>query len=128
MVGQQYLIRNADSIPMQINLVSQKAQSFSVEIGEKGGTTTRTFNTPESMVRIESPGRPWMRANLAVFAHPFFTLSGSDGTFTITGLPAGTYELEAWHEKLGTQTARVSLPEGGTASTQFTFSVTPPKS
>ena len=40
---------------------------------------------------------------------PFFAVTGTDGKFTIAGLDPGTYEIEAWHEKLGTQTATVTV-------------------
>ena len=41
--------------------------------------------------------------------------------FEIKDIPAGTYEIEAWHEKLGTQTASVTLAEGETKEVNFTF-------
>jgi hypothetical protein len=63
----------------------------------------------------------WMHASVGVMSHPFFATSGEDGSFTIKGLPAGTYELEAWHEKLGTQTMKVTVTENGTATAEFTF-------
>jgi len=36
-------------------------------------------------------------------------------------LPPGTYTIEAWHEKLGTQTQKVTLAEKGSAEVTFTF-------
>jgi hypothetical protein len=57
-----------------------------------------------------------------VMNHPFFAVSGEDGTFTIRGLPAGTYEIEAWHEKLGTRTVSVTVTENGTATADLAFS------
>jgi hypothetical protein len=33
----------------------------------------------------------------------------------------GDYVLEAWHERLGTQTQNVTITEGGTAEVSFTF-------
>jgi hypothetical protein len=62
-----------------------------------------------------------MHANVAVLSHPFFATTGPDGSFTITGLPAGTYEIEARHEELGTRTMSVSVPATGSASANFTF-------
>ena len=85
-------------------------------------STTRTFNTPEVMVPLECNVHGWMNAFVGVTDHPYFAVSGDDGMFTISGLPAGTYTLEAWHETLGTQTAEVTVEEGGTASVEFTYS------
>ena len=64
-----------------------------------------------------------MNAYVGVLDHPFFAVSGGDGAFDISGLPPGTYEIEAWHEELGTQTQSVTVAEGGTADVSFTFSV-----
>jgi len=36
-------------------------------------------------------------------------VSGADGSFTLKGLPPGTYTIEAWHEKYGAQTATVTV-------------------
>ena len=54
------------------------------------------------MIPVKCNVHPWMRAYIGVVSHPFFAVTGDDGTFTIKGLPPGTYTLEAWHEKYGT--------------------------
>ena len=38
-------------------------------------------------------------AYVAVSDNPFFAVTDKDGNFKITGLPAGTYTIEAFHEK-----------------------------
>jgi hypothetical protein len=53
--------------------------------------------------------------------HPFFAVTGDDGRFTIAGLPAGRYELEAWHPTLGTRTATVTLGKGKKSAATATF-------
>ena len=63
----------------------------------------------------------WMHAKVFVMDNPFFAVSGEDGSFSIKGLPAGTYTLEAWHEKLGTKTGTVTVAANGAATTSFTF-------
>jgi hypothetical protein len=47
----------------------------------------------------------------------------ADGKFHIAGLDAGTYEITAWHERLGTQTASVRVGANETTSQNFTFAV-----
>ena len=59
-------------------------------------------------------------AHAGVFSHPFFSVSGEDGSFAINGLPPGTYTIEAWHEKYGTQTQQVTVGDGETQSVEFT--------
>ena len=58
---------------------------------------------------------------MAVVEHPFFQVTSADGSFSLEGLPAGSYTLEVWHETLGTQTADVTVEDGGSASVDFSF-------
>ncbi len=53
------------------------------------------------MATIKCDVHPWMRAYAGVMEHPYFAVTGEDGTFEIKGLVDGEYTLEAWHEKLG---------------------------
>ncbi len=63
-----------------------------------------------------------MGAYVAVFNNPFFDVTTEDGKFTIEGLPAGTYEIEAWHEKLGTSSSKVTIKGDETQPADFSFS------
>jgi len=53
--------------------------------------------------------------------HPFYAVTGADGTFTLKGLPPGTYTIEAWHEKLGTQTQTVTVGAKESKSIAFSY-------
>jgi hypothetical protein len=59
---------------------------------------------------------PWMHAYAVVIEHSYFGVTGEDGTFTISGLPAGSYTLEAWHPKLGTRTLEIKIGTGAKAT------------
>ncbi|HYE65408.1 MAG TPA: carboxypeptidase-like regulatory domain-containing protein, partial [Pyrinomonadaceae bacterium] len=56
-----------------------------------------------------------------VLRHPFYAVTGEDGSYEIKGLPAGTYTVAAWHEKFGEKTMQVTVPAKGSASADFTF-------
>lgn len=43
----------------------------------------------------------WMKAYLMVFDHPFFAVTGEDGSFEIKGVPAGEQHMVVWQEKVG---------------------------
>jgi hypothetical protein len=62
-----------------------------------------------------------MHAFVGVVDHPYFAVTQDGGKFELKDLPAGTYTLEAWHEKLGTQTATVTLGEKESKEVTFTF-------
>ena len=84
-------------------------------------TTERVFTAPEVMVPLECNVHGWMHAYLGVLPHGFFAVTGADGSFTIKGLPPGTYTIEAWHEKYGTQVATVTVTAAGAKTQDFTF-------
>ena len=73
------------------------------------------------MVPLKCDVHPWMQSYIGVVDHPFFAVTGTDGSFSIDGLPAGDYVLEAWHEELGTQTMSVSVSGGAAADASFDF-------
>ena len=83
--------------------------------------TTKKFTQPEIMVKFKCNVHPWMSAYAGVVQNSFFGTTDASGAASITGLPAGTYTLEAWQEKYGTQTQTVTLGSGETKSVSFTF-------
>jgi hypothetical protein len=56
-----------------------------------------------------------------VTRHPFYAVTGSDGTFTIKGLPPGDYTIEAWTATFGTQEQKVTIAPSESKSVEFTF-------
>ena len=62
-----------------------------------------------------------MNAWVGVLDHPFYAVSATDGAFSLKGLPAGTYTIEAWHERFGTQTQTVMIGDKESKAITFTF-------
>jgi hypothetical protein len=62
-----------------------------------------------------------MKAWVAVLDHPYFAVTGEDGSFDLRGLPPGEYTLEVWHEKLGTVDQRVTIEPKQAAHADFTM-------
>jgi hypothetical protein len=81
----------------------------------------KTMDKPEVMIPVGCDVHPWMRAFISVFDHPFFTVTKEDGTFEIKGLPAGEYEIEAYHGKLKTQDQKLTVKDGEAAKLTFSF-------
>ena len=122
-VGQTLQIVNSDPTLHNIHATPANNPEFNTGQPIQGMTFDRTFDNVEVMVPFKCDVHGWMNAYVGVLDHPFFAVSGNDGAFDISGLPPGTYEIEAWHEELGTQTESVTVAEGGTADVSFTFSV-----
>ncbi len=121
MAGQNIEIKNSDPLLHNIKAVPTVNRGFNISQPQAGMTSTRSFSQPEVMIPLECSVHGWMHASVAVMSHPFFAVSAGNGTFTISGLPAGTYEVEAWHEKLGTKTMSVTVAEGAAAAADFSF-------
>jgi plastocyanin len=74
----------------------------------KNRTIPITFTKPE-IVRIVCDLHPWMVSWVVVAAHPLYAVTGLDGQFAFDNLPPGQYKLQAWHERLGTVSASVTV-------------------
>jgi plastocyanin len=120
-VGQKLEIKNDDPLLHNIKAVPHVNRGFNISQPSAGMTTTRTFDKEEVMVPFQCNVHGWMQAHAGVLSHPYYAVSSPDGKFTIKGLPPGTYTIEAWHEKLGTQTANVTVGKGETKTTDFNF-------
>ncbi len=120
MAGQNLEIKNSDAVLHNIKAIPKKNRGFNVSQPTAGMKTTKTFPIPELALPLECNVHGWMHAKVFVMDNPFYAVSDENGAFSIKGLPAGTYTLEAWHEKFGTKTATVTVTAtGGTAT--FTF-------
>ena len=81
----------------------------------------QTFAREEIAIPVKCNVHPWMRGYIAVFKHPFFAVTGKDGSFDLKDLPPGTYTISAWHGKLGTQSQKVTVSAGQSQKLDFVF-------
>ena len=112
--GQTLVLANSDPILHNVH-----APGFNVPLPSVGARVSRKFPRPEVMATITCDVHPWMRAYAGVTPHPFFAVTGADGTFSIPNLPAGSYTLQVWHEKLGMTEQKVTLADGETKTLLF---------
>jgi plastocyanin len=120
-VGQTLDIVNGDDTLHNIHAVPTLNGEFNKPQQFKGFRNTHVFNTVEVMVPFKCDVHKWMSAYVGVLDHPFFAVSGKDGSFTIEGRPPGTYTIEAVHEKYGRQTQKVTLAAKGSQDVSFNF-------
>lgn len=121
-VGQPIEIINSDATLHNVHALPKASKQFNSAMPMKGMKIKKRFTAPEIMVRVKCDVHPWMASYVGVLEHPFYAVTGADGSYSISGLSAGTYTLEAWHERLGTQTSTVTVADGAAASADFSFS------
>ena len=118
--GQELDVVNDDPTLHNVHSLSTVNPQFNVAQPKQGMRLSKKFDKPE-MFKVKCEVHTWMGAYIGVFSHPFFAVTGDDGSFTLKGLPAGEYTIEAWHEKYGTQTMKVTVAATGAATADFKY-------
>lgn len=114
MTGQTIKVINDDpGVDHNLHFMSKKNPPLN--FGEPGESSAGKipsrlirFRYPE-IIPVQCDVHPWMQGVIRVISNPYFCVTGTDGSFAIPNLPPGDYVIEAWHEKLGTQTAHVHV-------------------
>ncbi len=115
-------IVNNDATLHNVNAKPSTNVPFNIAQPVKGMKSSKKFAKPEVMVKFKCNVHPWMGAYAGVLDHPFFAVSDDQGRATISGLPAGTYTLQAWHEVYGVKTQTVTVGDGEKKTVEFSFS------
>jgi Carboxypeptidase regulatory-like domain len=120
-INQPMLIVNSDPTLHNIHALAKANPEFNNGQPIQGMKMTHTFTAKEVMLPFKCDVHGWMNAYLGVLDHPYFAVTGTDGKFELKTLPPGTYTIEAWHEKLGTATEKVTLTEKENKEVMFRF-------
>lgn len=120
-VGETLKIKNTDGTLHNVHALAKNNPEFNIGQPVQGMVSEKTFDKPEVMIKFKCDVHAWMNAWVGVVPHPFFAVSDNSGNFTIKGVPPGTYTIEAWHEKYGTQTQQVTVGANGTADVALSY-------
>jgi plastocyanin len=114
--GQKVAFKNSD--PTMHNVHTYVGDDPDVNYAQPAGAKELLVDVPvkpgDEPYHAKCDVHPWMDAYILVTDHPYFTTTGKGGTFTLAGVPPGTYTLEVWHPFLGTKTAKVTVTAGKT--------------
>jgi len=122
-VGQPLEVINSDDTLHNVHAVPTVNSEFNAGQPIKGMKNVITFTAAEIMVPFKCDVHGWMNAYVGVVDNPYFAVTANGGAFELRTLPPGTYEIEAWHEKLGSQTQTVTVSEQTTTDVSFTFTI-----
>jgi hypothetical protein len=120
-VGQPLEILNSDPTLHNIHALPKTNAEFNNGQPIQGMKMVHTFTAKEVMVPFKCDVHGWMNAYVGVLDHPYFATTDKDGKFSLKSLPPGTYTIEAWHEKLGTQEQKVTIGPKESKEITFTF-------
>ncbi|MCU1324732.1 MAG: hypothetical protein JWN34_102 [Bryobacterales bacterium] len=121
MADQDLEILNSDPVNHNVHAECQKNQAWNESQPPRAEHKFKKFGTEEILFPVTCSVHPWMRAWIGVSSHPFFAVSGEDGSFKIEGVPPGSYTVEAIHEKLGRKEGKLTLAPSGAATLEFTY-------
>lgn len=120
-VGQTLNILTKDPTTHNIHPMPKDNREWNVSQPPSAPPIEQKFTRAEVMIPVKCNQHPWMKAYVGVTKHPFFAVTGSDGTFTIKGLPPGEYTVEAWTATFGAQEQKVTVGAKETKTLDFTF-------
>ena len=119
--NQDIKILNSDPTTHNIHPVPQNNREWNTSMPPNTDPLVRSFPREEVMIQIKCNVHPWMKSYVGVVSHPFFYVTGEEGTFEISGLPPGDYTIVAWQEKLGTVEQTVTVGASETKAVDFSF-------
>jgi len=121
MVGQILKVLNSDFTTHNIHVLPKYNLQWNKSRPPGAAPFYEKFLHPEIMIPVKCNEHPWMNAYIGVVSNPFYDTTGTNGTFTIKGVPAGEYIIEAWTATLGTQEKKVRVRSHQTTTLDFTL-------
>lgn len=121
MAGQDLHVVNDDATTHNIHPIPKNNQEWNESQPPGAAPIDKTFARAEIMIPVKCNQHPWMKSYIGVMKNPFFAVTGSDGAFSIKGIPPGDYTLEAWTATNGTRDLKVTIAPKGTSTANFSF-------
>jgi plastocyanin len=122
-VGQTLRVINQDTTVHNVHSLSLK-NPFNITQPRSGEVFNYVLKEPDVMLRLKCDVHSWMLGYVGVVAHPYFAVSGDDGTFTIANVPPGRQTVTTWHERFGEQTQTIEVKAGQTTEVDLVYDPT----
>lgn len=98
---QPITIKSSDPVGHNVRFSGFVNPAKNIALPPQGSLPPQKLKAERRPMQINCDIHPWMKGWLFVFDHPFFAITGEDGSFEITGVPAGTQNIVVWQEKVG---------------------------
>jgi plastocyanin len=119
--GQPIVFRSSDDTLHNVHGEPKRSPRWNFGLPRQDSERRMVLDAPEVLVPVRCDVHPWMRLDLGVVAHPYFTVTAEDGTFRFDGLPVGTYTIAAVHPKLGRREAPIIVAANGTSNATLAY-------
>lgn len=119
--GQTLRVTNSDPTTHNVHPSPKVNQEWNQSQAEGAPPIEKKFNRKELLIPVKCNQHPWMKANVGVLDHPYFTVSAKDGSYTIKDVPPGNYTVVFWHETLGEQTASITVAAKESKTQDMTY-------
>jgi plastocyanin len=111
--------QNNDDVLHNVFSPDKCADNFNLGTWPKGQVRSYTFKNPGCRATLLCKVHPEMEGYVVVLETPYFAVSNKDGSYTIKNVPAGTYKINIWHEKLKGTSVTVTVLATGSVSQNF---------
>jgi len=113
--GQMLDVKNSDTVSHNIHPMPTNNREFNQQQSPGAPDIEHKFPRADVMIPVKCNVHSWMHAYIGVLDHPYFFVTGPDGSFELKNVPPGDYTLAFWHEKYGEGKMPVHLAPSGVA-------------
>lgn len=122
-VGQTVVFLNSDPVFHNVHGVAEQNPGFNDPTPSKETRLVKVFDKAEVMVRAKCDVHPWMAGFVGVVPHDYFAVTSAQGAFRLENVPAGSHEVELWHESFGKKSVSVTVSAGAAARADQAFAI-----
>jgi len=119
-VGQTVQVKNSDAFLHNLDGLSGKNNGFNIA-QPRAGLVYEFKPKTEEVMHLKCDVHNWMNAYIGIVTNPYFGVTNPMGTFQIDKVPAGTYTIQAWHERFGMVNKTVTVKAGAVTTVDFSY-------
>jgi plastocyanin len=123
-VGTTVDFPNGDRSVLHNVFSTSPAKKFDLGMYDQGETRSVLFDNP-GVVLVRCNVHPSMTGYIVVHSNPYVAVTDAHGSYTISGVPPGTYKARIWHEALSGHTVPVVVYDGRVTPLDFALAPNP---
>jgi hypothetical protein len=119
--GNEVDIKNSDPVFHNVHSYIKGKTTYNLGLPDQGSMVTKKMKRA-GIMEVKCDSHPWMLGHVFISKHPYAVITNDKGDFSISDIPAGSYEVKAWHEGFGEiSLGKVDVAAGKTAKVTAKF-------